>query len=293
MLAFNKNKNAISRRQQTESENHFRLINYHGSFKGLKVGDFFDYTYGQKQPLANFEEEVEELKISTLSPPDNSEFLHSILYFGIWKNSVILSQSMSLRSAQFESYINWLLTECEILSEGDFVTLCDHPPLDLQSEIVNTKGIEFHAPVSFEPIERKIRDTETTSISFKPDNIGWDLLSKILPPEMTLPSELKASEVLLNNALEVRLFLSWGRLGKDDSTVLLDGISNQLRHIDTELDYTIHTRSGKISKDDFKLKRSISVGVTNEGLVKKSEMWERIQEWLEILISEDKITSET
>lgn len=200
---------------------------------------------------------------------------------------------MSLRSAQFESYINWLLTECEILSKGDYITLCDHPPLDLQSEIVNTKGIEFHAPVSFEPIERKIKDTETTSISFKPDNIGWELLSKILPPEMTLPSELKASEVLLNNALEVRLFLSWGRTRKDDSTVLLDRISNQLRHIDTELDYTIHTRSGKISKDDFKLKRSISVGQTNEGLVKKSEMWERIQEWLEILISEDKITPET
>ncbi len=109
---------------------------------------------------------------------------------------------------------------------------------------------------------------------------------------MTLPSELKASEVLLNSALEVTLFLSWERLRKDDSTALLDRISNQLRHVESELDYTIHTRSGKISRDDFKLKRSISVALTDEGLVRKSEMWERMQEWLEILISEDRIVPE-
>ncbi len=169
VLAFKKKKSAVSRRQQADSENHYRLVNYNGSHKGMRVGDFFDYTHGQKQPLAKFEEEVEELEISTLAPPDNkSEFLHSILYFGVWKNSIILSQSMSLRAVQFESYLNWLLVECEILSEGDFVTLCDHPPLDLQSEIVNTKGIEFHAPVSFEPIESKVKGVETKSISFKP-----------------------------------------------------------------------------------------------------------------------------
>ncbi len=106
---------------------------------------------------------------------------------------------------------------------------------------------------------------------------------------MTLPSELKASEVLLNSALEVTLMLSWSRLNKDDPTALLDRISNQLRHVETELDYTIHTRSGKITRDEFKLRRPIAVGTTSDGLVKKSEMWERMEEWLEILISDEKI----
>jgi hypothetical protein len=288
--ALKKRKAATSRKQECDSANQFRLINYHGPHKGIRVGEFFDYTHGHTQPLAKFDDDVDELEITALAPPDGeSEFLHSILYFCIWKNSVILSQSMSLKSPQFESYINWLLAECDLLGEGDFVTLADQPPLGAEKEVINTKGIEFNAPVSLEPIEHKDKKSETKSVSFKPDNIGWDVLKKILPPEMTLPTELKASEVLLNSALEVTLMLHWSRLNRDDPTALLDRISNQLRHVDTELDYTIYTRSGKITRDEIKLRRQIAVGTNSDDLIKRSEMWERMQEWLEILVSEDKI----
>lgn len=292
-LAFQKKKSAVSRRQQADSENHFRLINYHGPNKGMRVGEFFDYTHGHKQPMAKFEEEAEELEISSLAPPDKmTDFLHSILYFGIWENSVILSQSMSLRAPQFEAYLNWLLIDCELLGEDDFLSLCDNPPLNLASDVVNTKGIEFHAPVTFEPIKQNKDATETRSIAFRPNNIGWDILKQIIPAEITLPTEIKASEVILNSALDVKLFVSWSKLRKDDSTEMLDKISNQLRHVDSELDYTILTKSGKITRDDFKLRRPISVGMNNDGLVKKSDMWERMQEWLEILITEEKIVHE-
>lgn len=200
---------------------------------------------------------------------------------------------MSLRAPHFEEYLNWLLNEAQLLDEGDFVTLSDQPPLNKHKEIVNTKGIEFHAPVSFEPIQEKQKEGETKYISFKPNDIGWEVLRKILPSEMKLPSELKASEVLLNKALEVTLKLSWSRLNKDDPTALLDRISNQLRHVETELDYTIYTRSGTITRDDFKLRRPVAVGTNSEGLVKKSDMWARMEEWLEILISEEKIVADT
>lgn len=294
-LAFKKKKSALSRIQAGDSENHFKLVNYTGKHKNMQVGDFFDYTHGQKQPLAQFDADVEELKVSTLPPPnDKSDFLHSILYFGIWKNSVILSQTISLKAPQFEAYLNWILSECELLGEGDYVTLCDNPPLNLQSEIVNTKGIEMHAPITFEPIKSRSQTiTESQSIAFKPENIGWDLLRKVLPEEFTLPSEVKAGEVILNSALDVKLLVSWSKLRKDDSTALLDRISNQLRHVDSELDYTILTKSGgKITKDDFKLRRQIAVGENEEGLVKRTDMWERMQEWLEILLEEEKIVIE-
>ncbi len=295
-LALKKRKTALSRKQQGDSENQFSLINYNGPHKGLRVGEYFDYTHGHKQPLAKFDDKAESLTISALAPPDRkTEFLHSILYFGIWKNSVIMSQSMALRSPHFEAYINWLLSECDLLKEGDFVSLCDLPPVEAKKQIANTKEIEFHAPVSLEPIEQKVKTKDVTAvktIGFRPDAIGWDVLKKILPSEMSLPSELKVDDVILNSALEVTLSLSWSKTRKDDSTKLLDTMANQLRHVDTELDYVIHTRSGKITKDDLKLRRPISVGTTDEGLVKKHEMWERMQEWLEILLSEERIPSD-
>jgi len=296
VLALKKRKAALSRRRQGDSDNQFSLINYHGPHQGLRVGEYFDYTHGHKQPLANFDDEAESLTISALAPPDRkSEFLHSILYFGIWKNSVILSQSMALRSPQFEAHINWLLLDCGLLGGGDFVSLCDLPPVEAKKEIANTKEIEFHAPVTLDPIEKSVKTgdiSEVRTIGFRPDAVGWELLRKILPSELSLPRELNATDVILNSSLEVTLSLSWTRTRKDDSTALLDTIANQLRHVDTELDYVIHTRSGKITKDDLKLRRPISVGTTDEGLAKRHEMWERMQEWLEILLSEDRIPAD-
>jgi hypothetical protein len=291
--ALKKKKAALSRKQEGDGENQFRLINFHGFNNAMKVGEFFDYTLGQRQPLAEIDDNAEELRISTLAPPDkHSEFLHSILYFGLWKNSVILSQSASLRSPQFENYINWLLRDCNLLMEGDFVTLADHPPLEKTEEILNTKGIEFHAPVSLFPIEttRAEKTTRIETLRYKPENIGWELLQSILPPEMSLPTELRASDVIQNSALEVTLYLSWSKVRKDDSTALLDRISNQLRHVDTELDYTIHTRSGKISRDEIKLRRPVSVNTTSDGLVLKSDMWVKMQDWLDALIDEERIS---
>ncbi|MCQ3828761.1 hypothetical protein HXX02_04845 [Microbulbifer elongatus] len=292
--ALNKRKTALSRKMAGDTDNQFSLINYHGPFKGIRVGEFFDYTHGHKQPIAEFDNKAEALKISALAPPDKkSDFLHSILYFGIWKNSVILSQSMALRAPQFEAYINWLLAECNLITEENFITLSDLPPIKIAKKISNTKEIEFFAPIKLDPIEKEFKNNasqEVKTIGFRPSAIGWDVLKKILPSEMTLPKELDVKDVIMNSALEVTLRLSWSRVRHDDPTKFLDQIANQLRHVETEVDYAIHTRSGKITRDDLKLRRPISVSTNEEGLVRKHEMWERIHEWLEILLSEDRIS---
>lgn len=72
-LALKKRKTALSRKQQGDSENQFSLINYNGPHKGLRVGEFFDYTHGHKQPLAEFDDEAESLTISALAPPDKKK----------------------------------------------------------------------------------------------------------------------------------------------------------------------------------------------------------------------------
>lgn len=285
-VAIKKRKSALSRRQQGDEPNQFRLINYTGSYHGMRVGEFFDYTHGQSQPTASFKDGVEELEISSLKPSGDEDFLHSILYFSVFGNSVVLSQSITLRSAQFENYLNWLLVDTGQLSEEDFVMLSDSPPLSARKKIVNTKSIELTAPVGF----RAIGASENTkTVLFSPFDVGWEWLKAVLPPEMTLPTELKASEVLNNSQLDVKLLVSWKRQAKDDSTALLDRISNQLRHVDTELDYTINTSSGKIERDEIKLKKSVSVNVNDKGLVVKSDMWEKMQEWMNVLIDEEKI----
>jgi len=161
--ALNQRKNATSRKQEIgSSTNHFRLINGHTLNGEIRCGEFFDYTQGNGQPYAKIDNTASKLDVLTLPPPDsNSEFLHSILYFGVWKNSVILSQSLSLRVPQFEAYLNWLIIEeCKLLGnglagDGDYLFLADYAPDKLQTEIFDTKDIEFHAPLFFENDQQK------------------------------------------------------------------------------------------------------------------------------------------
>jgi hypothetical protein len=291
--ALKSRKAAVARRMQTDSSNQYMLINHSSTHNGMLVGEFFDYTQGHKQPLTRLDHSVDEFEISALAPPDKqSEFLHSILYFGVWRNSVFLSQALSLRSAQLEIYLNWLLSECKLLEEGDFVSLVDHPPAEARKKIVNTRGIEFHAPVTLGSNQKANERADAKAVTFKPQGLGWEALKKILPAEMSLPNTLGMKDIVLGSSLEVTLTLSWSRLGKSDPTSLLDTISNQLRHVDTELDYTIRTRSGTITRDQIKLRKPISVGTTNEGLIRRSEIWAHMHEWLQVLLQEERIVSD-
>lgn len=288
---------AANRRQSTDSESHFRLVNYHGPYKGLRVGEMFDYTAGAKQPTAKIDAKAEELALDSVSPADDmSEFLHSIMYFGIRKNSVILSQSMSLRSLQFEDYINWLLREAGEIKGDDFVALNDQLPADKAKQIKNTKGVTLISPVDLKPSSVPGKSTVTASevkgtksISVTPSGNAWDYLKMFLPPEVKLPSKMESNDIIQRRSLEVTVTLSWNRTYKDDPTDFMDNFSNQLRHVESELDYTIHTKSGTVTRDELKLKRPISVPENDKGLLKKEEMWERMYDWLTTLVDDNTI----
>ena len=62
-----------------------------------------------------------------------------------------------------------------------------------------------------------------------------------------------------------------------------------MRHIDDELDYTIHTKSGTITPKDFKLKKAITLNSTKEGAINELEIWDEMELWLDTLISEKRI----
>jgi len=295
--ALKKKKAAAARRQGTDADRHFRLVNYHGPYKGLRVGEMFDYTAGAKQPTAKMDDDAEEFTLDSVSPKDKfSEFLHSIMYFGVRKNSVILSQSMSLRSLQFEDYINWLLREAGEIRGDDFVAFNDQPPADKAKQIRNTKGVTLVAPVDLKSTEAPSRSNAATSevkgtksISVTPSGNAWDYLKMFLPPEFKLPTKMESNDIIQKRSLEVTVTLSWDRTYQDDPTDFMDNFSNQLRHVESELDYKIHTKSGTVTRDELKLRKVVSVPENDKGLLKKEEMWERMYDWLDTLVNENTI----
>ena len=87
------------------------FINHIHDEKQLVFGNLVSFTKGRAQALLKQLGEVAEVNIEQFDPPENDEFLDAILYWLVIKNHVFLIETGALRSAEFEKYIRWLLTE--------------------------------------------------------------------------------------------------------------------------------------------------------------------------------------
>ena len=90
-----------------------RFINTHRSQLGMLFGNLLIYSPNRNQALLTVAPDAEELDVRQVAPPEvdgqRTEFLESILYFGVRGNHVVLLQSAALRARAFEAYLNWLL----------------------------------------------------------------------------------------------------------------------------------------------------------------------------------------
>ena len=290
-----------SDRNMEVEQGRFRVANYLGVHKNMEVGELFDYVPGHRQPQADIKEGATEYHVHSLAPTQKGrEFLDSIMFFGVLDNHVILAQTMSMKAAQFESYINHIMRVSSIFAEGQFVSMDDCPPLDARVRLKNTKSVEFTRPVELETsMAGQSKDhqplqavTDTKSITIKPKGMVWQVLKQFLPDNVRLPEGLSMDEIVQDKSLEVSMRLKWSHLSSKAPTALLDEISNQLRHVDEELDYRIETRSGSITKEQMKLKAVVSVEERAEGLLSRESMWRRIYEWLQQLKQEGRITGD-
>lgn len=291
---------ALKRRQNIdESDEDYRLINYHSKHHDMLVAELFDYTKGHAQPYAKLARK-HVLDLETLDAPDQSEFIHSILYFGVLGNHVVVSQSRSLRVLHLENYINWLLREAGIIPDDDFLMLVDQPPDEVKknlSTVSDTKKISFLAPVAFEESEVSTREDSVDvdvvkKIKLAPFGVGWEAFQSMLPNGLRLPKEIDIDDIVENRSLEVKLEVTWKGARKEDSTSLLDTISTQLRHVDTELDFEIQTRAGKITKDHIKLATSESIATKKSGFLDRDKLWVKMLEWLKFLLKTNRVQND-
>ncbi len=218
--AFKKRNVAMTRRQEVDSDGKsFRLIHYHSSYKGFLVGEMLEYIPDHKQPMILLDETADTIDLQTYNPAEtgaNSQFVQSILYFGIKNNHVVIGQSASLKALQFESYLNWILHETQMLTGEQFLALVDQPPLDKRKKIAATAGITFTAPLNFEANEQSNDGTETlstpshkkessrsnvTSVTLKPKGEMFQAIKNFLPKEFAFPSEINVEDFAANRGL--------------------------------------------------------------------------------------------
>lgn len=271
-----------------------RLINTTSTHHGMLIGEMFDYTPGNNQPICLIDETAEALSIKQLPPSKDKndarkEFVESFLYFGVLGNHVVMLQSSSLRASQFENYINWLLNGCtQTIDKQEVVTLDDQPPREIRKKGYHSvKAIAISAPPSVDTSPGRTTLEQVSSMALPVSAL--DILKTALGDRLNNASLPKTfASALKERDLELRLQLIRRRGYSEDGQIALDTIANIFRHHDGT-DLTINLdHGGTVKGSDFKISDAFGVKML-AGMPVHSDLFEKMFGWLESLIKSGKI----
>jgi hypothetical protein len=275
----------------------YRLVNDSLQSMAMIFGNLMTFEEGTNKLLLDVDRKVKSLNVRQLPPPSiggkKSEFLDSVLYYGVKQNHVILMQSAGLKTKQFEQHINWLLREAKIIDTDDYVTLDDSPKPEAKKQLAkaHVKSVNIISPLStsegYDPTETKVSNTKRLDVT--PKGRAFDILKSLLGESEF--KKLPLSEALDAN-LKVSVSVTYSRTTTETGQRALDSIANLLRHMDED-DVAIEVPGiGILRGSDLKLSENINVE-TFAGNVSQKDLFPKMHDWLKRLVEQRLIVIDT
>ena len=303
LQALMKKLNKVSLRlQKTSNENQVIAINRSkNNHKGVFCAELIEYTKGRRQLSARVNLDEAELNIEALSPVDkDSQFLDGILYFGVYKNSLILSQSQALKVQQLENYLNWILAKHDEAVEEEFIILSPPVKKAIADDLMGAKGIEFTAPAYAEPVRQTALNVEQNanvaarikSLKINLKGKGAEIIDLIIG-NSEWAKELSSAMMQDKDSLDVKVYVSLPTGTRIKNQVnAISKVANAMRHVDEQFDYKINTTSGTITQDGIKVEKIVNVKTLNNGLLDLEDLWDKIYLWYEDILKIEWFTND-
>jgi len=227
-------------------EDNVRLWNRRSTRGLLTCGMFHSYERGRSQLVIEMNDGAEEYTLEAADPPkpkakeSKTEFNEGLLFFGVYKNHVILLQSSALRQSAFDEYLNWFLQDAtDEMEKENRVELRDMLPKKLrQRNVPPLKSIILTPPLHTEPTDgapqRSAGRTRVKDLSLRLNQNDWGWMRTVLegmgadvPQELRLDGEFNPARV------QVEIHLRWkGRDKEREETPMLDTILHAFRDVD-------------------------------------------------------------
>ncbi|HDT5475924.1 TPA: hypothetical protein QHK10_000989 [Klebsiella pneumoniae subsp. pneumoniae] len=290
--------NVLLRQEKTspsDDNSGIRFLNKSNTYKTILFGQLVLFEKDKSQSLLEISENVRFYDINSITSHDiiingdnaqdkKMEFVDSILYFGVLNNHVLIVQSTSLRSREFESHLNWLINSFTDLE--DFVLLLQDKPSEATMQKME-KSPAKSIRIGSLPITSEVKNDDAPStpkttgsvktIKYRPTGKGGSLLKAFLGDNWADDINLKDS---LDDAnLQVSLEITYFRKTNDGGQAVIDSIATSLRHIDGD-DYSIKLQGGgEITGKEIKLSGNISVEYNN-GIIDENDLFLKMHKWL-------------
>lgn len=246
------------------SDGEVRFINLIRQHHGVTFGTFHKVTKGSAQlviEMAGDQWEVAPVTAKSAKRP-HGEFIEGTLFFGIFKNHIVLHQTMSCRAEHFEGYLNWLAAKHHADGGGagnetPLISLDDSLPKHIrQKDSRPVKHISIASGLETRPVS-SLSTAQTTALNFTPSGGAWDGIKSILAAmNIKLPDEILLDGALDARDLRVRLELSCTKKKAESSAgEVLGKLGHALRNSDGDF-YSVELTDGTVIKgNDIKIEK--------------------------------------
>lgn len=257
-----------------------RFINLTRTHQKMLLGGFHKLTKGRAQQVIEMAATKTEWPVTLVNatapgkPP--REFVEGTLYFGIWKDHVIMHQSSGCRANQLQGYLSWLLSRPapgsppDAATEVRLVSLADPMPPELRKKSgLPVKKITFGSslqtasagPPRSNQAAGENQSATRTKFHFAPSGGVWDAVKSILRDiNADVPEDLLLDNPLDKEDIRVALELSCSKKkSKSTAGEVLGALGHSLSHTDA-CNFTVELADGtRIKSKQMKVESHFGV----------------------------------
>lgn len=275
----------VNERQQelNEYEKTFRTINQKWSYRGITMCEMVLIDPGASQPLAVYDESKGVYTIDAISTNElsqerlkrNSDFVNSMLYFGVKGNKVVIMPSQAINVRALENYLTWLLGEkLNLISNESKFALNKNIPRAVEEQIRSSpvRSIEIGSVLS-----GASDDDSEEFVSSESFSINAKSLLRVLGAK--LKDELPFS-ISDDSNIRAKIVISYFRKTNDAGQNFMNHLGTTLRNLD-DADVCVTLKNNvKISGEELNLQKVVKISKTDRGLLINDDISEAMVTWL-------------
>ena len=275
----------VNERQQelNEYEKTFRTINQKWSYRGITMCEMVLIDPGASQPLAVYDESKGVYTIDAISTNElsqerlkrNSDFVNSMLYFGVKGNEVVIMPSQAINVRALENYLTWLLGEkLDLISNESKFALNKNIPRAVEEQIRSSpvRSIEIGSVLS-----GASDDDSEEFVSSESFSINAKSLLRVLGAK--LKDELPFS-ISDDSNIRAKIVISYFRKTNDAGQNFMNHLGTTLRNLD-DADVCVTLKNNvKISGEELNLQKVVKISKTDRGLLINDDISEAMVTWL-------------
>ena len=275
----------VNERQQelNEYEKTFRTINQKWSYRGITMCEMVLIDPGASQPLAVYDESKGVYTIDAISTNElsqerlkrNSDFVNSMLYFGVKGNEVVIMPSQAINVRALENYLTWLLGEkLNLISNESKFALNKNIPRAVEEQIRSSpvRSIEIGSVLS-----GASDDDSEEFVSSESFSINAKSLLRVLGAK--LKDELPFS-ISDDSNIRAKIVISYFRKTNDAGQNFMNQPGTTLRNLD-DADVCVTLKNNvKISGEELNLQKVVKISKTDRGLLINDDISEAMVTWL-------------